>query len=93
MLFNGILKVQIVFIKLGGTWYNAKIVVGPQWYGFYPINHGILRIQGKYRPGTKKLQTTLQVDDSRIECNSKEAPKMLAGVEWRAPSHHLPDVW
>ena len=33
-------------------------MVGPQWYGFYPINHGILRIHGKYRPGTKKLQTT-----------------------------------
>ena len=43
---------------IGGTWYNAKIVVGPQWYGFYPINHGILRIDGKFRPGTKKLQTT-----------------------------------
>ena len=35
-------------------------MVGPQWYGFYPINHGILRIHGNYRPGpgTKKLQTT-----------------------------------
>ena len=37
-------------------------MVGPQWYGFYPINHGILRIHGKYRPSTKKLQTT-QYDD------------------------------
>ena len=37
-------------------------MVGPQCYGFYPINHGILRIYGKYRPGTKKLQTTLQQD-------------------------------
>ena len=37
----------------------------------------------------------LQVDNNRIDSaiSSKEATKMLAGGEWRAPSHHLPDVW
>ena len=65
ILFNGILKVQIVFIELGGTWYNAEILVGPWWYGFYPINHWILRIHGKFRPGTKKLQTTLSLSAIR----------------------------
>ena len=43
---------------------KLSIVVGPQWCGFYPINHGILRIHGKYRPGTKKLQTTLLSDET-----------------------------
>ena len=34
-------------------------MVGPHGYGFYPINQGILRIDGKCRHGTKKVQTAL----------------------------------
>ena len=63
-------------------------MVGPQWHGFYPINHWILRIHGKFRPGTKKLQTTLEGGDFRRAIFSRWIEDVKRGVrvktgEWK----------